>query len=77
MGNGQWGTANGERGSPSAVSSLLPPASSLRRTVRWLWLLVAIAGIGMMAWGVRTGQMADVKRHAEVLCTDCIGLGGH
>jgi nitrogen fixation-related uncharacterized protein len=45
-------------------------------TARWLWLLLALLGITMIAWGVHTGQMADVKRHAEVLCTDCIGLGG-
>ncbi len=48
-----------------------------QRLQRWWWLLLAVLGVVMIVWGVRTGQMADVKRHAEVLCTDCIGLGGH
>jgi len=46
-------------------------------TVRWIWLLLAVIGIAMTVWGVRSGQMADVKTHADYLCTDCIGLGGN
>lgn len=45
--------------------------------MRWLWLLLALVGITMVLWGARTGQVAEVERHADVLCTDCIGLGGH
>lgn len=44
--------------------------------MRWIWLVLAAIGIGMTVWGIRTGQMADVKRHAGFLCSDCIGLGG-
>ena len=45
-------------------------------SLRWIWLVLAVVGIGMTVWGVRIGQMGEVKRHADFLCTDCIGLGG-
>jgi len=45
-------------------------------TVRWIWLALAVIGIGMTVLGIRGGQMGEVKRHASFLCSDCIGLGG-
>jgi hypothetical protein len=43
--------------------------------MRWLWLLLALVGVAMLAHGISAGQIDGVIRHAKALCTACIGLG--
>ena len=41
---------------------------------RYVWIVLAVAALGLMAWGLRLGQWTAVKRHADTLCTACVGL---
>jgi hypothetical protein len=41
---------------------------------RWLWVALAMAGLGLTLLGLGRGEWNVVKRHANTLCTSCIGL---
>ncbi len=48
-------------------------------TIRWIlrppvWLILALAAVALMAFGLGRGEWTVVKRHATTLCTGCIGL---
>jgi hypothetical protein len=44
---------------------------------RWAWAVLAMTAVGLMSWGLGRGEWTAVKRHAETLCTACIGLTAH
>ena len=78
MGNGGERRRSGKGAAGERPGSSLPHTTeaTVVMSLRWIWLVLAVVGIGMTVWGVRIGQMGEVKRHADFLCTDCIGLGG-
>jgi len=41
---------------------------------RYVWVLLALAALLLMGVGLSHGQWTVVKRHADALCTACIGL---
>ena len=41
---------------------------------RLAWSLLALAGVLMVTAGLSRGEWISVKRHADTLCTACIGL---
>jgi hypothetical protein len=41
---------------------------------RYWWVVLAIVGVALVAVGLSLGQWTSVKRHADALCTACVGL---
>ena len=41
---------------------------------RFIWLVLALAAVALMAVGLHRGEWAFVKGHADTLCLSCIGL---
>ena len=41
---------------------------------RFGWVLPALVGVALVCLGLAHGEWTIVKRHADALCTACIGL---
>jgi hypothetical protein len=39
-----------------------------------LWIVLVLAGLLNLGWGLSRGEFQTVKRWTETLCTSCIGL---
>lgn len=40
-----------------------------------LWMVVSIAGVVLMGFGIARGEVATVLKKAILICLECIGIG--
>ena len=40
-----------------------------------LWMVLSVAGLVLMGFGIARGEVATVLKKAILICLECIGIG--